>query len=285
MNQIPASNPRSECSQFSPVEHGTASAATPADRRAVASSPGPVSPDSSPVSMAWSVTRHAHFTSPENWSSLACGIDTVDVGLEVVWGAGWLKLSAELDQLKQQAAGTEGILAPDRRYLILPGGRQPSYRWHLQWPEFHLFVAKGAEPHNQSPNLLASVNSETLWRHGLSAAVQLVVDEVIKLGGHVRNIKPSRCDLSADFLIPDGLTLDFLLELRTPSQTKHSHNMSGENLETFYQGGKKSPIQLRIYNKSLEIAAGGTKYWFYDIWKILPGAAVCAWNSRFAAKF
>ena len=261
------------------ADHGPADAAPAAESRAGDPATGAAAPDPTPGSRALSVTRHAPFTNLESWNLLLCGIDTLDIGLEVVWTADWPTTSAELELLKQKAAGTPGLLSSDQRYLILPSGKPPNYRWHLQWPEFHLFVAKGAEPQGPSPNVYASISSETLWHKGLHAAVELVCAEVIQLGGQVRNIKPSRCDLAVDFQIPGGLSLEFLRTLRTPHHPQHSHIMRGDVLETFYHGAKQSPIQLRIYDKAAEIAAGGIKYWFYDLWKVL--LSVDVWRVEF----
>ncbi|HQF11890.1 MAG TPA: hypothetical protein PKV22_06455 [Paludibacteraceae bacterium] len=58
---------------------------------------------------------------------------------------------------------------------------------------------------------------------------------------------------------------------------KTSHFMDGDKLETFYCGSKSSPIELRLYNKSLEIKKDGSEerwllVWFTDdpenVWRI-----------------
>jgi len=38
-------------------------------------------------------------------------------------------------------------------------------------------------------------------------------------------------------------------------------------METCYVADAKSPIQLRMYNKGLEVKKEGTKLWFLDLWK------------------
>jgi hypothetical protein len=107
-----------------------------------------------------------------------------------------------------------------------------------------------------------------LWELSVGGAVQLVVRKIESLGGSVRAIKPSRCYLAADFLIPDGLSLDFLRTHRVPNHGESSQILRGDDLETFYHGAKKSPIQLRIYDKGREVEKGGTKLWFQDVWKV-----------------
>lgn len=219
-------------------------------------------------SRALSVTRHAPFTSPVEWRVLACGIDSLDLGLQVRWGKLWEEFSARLDEGKNLAAGTEGLPSWDGRFLVLPSGKPPNYRWHLQFPSFHLYIGRSAEPHEKTPNVYVSINSKTLWQSSAEAAVALVLREIESFGGEVVQVKPSRCDLAADFLIPDGLSLEFLLALRVPPQLEHSHIMVGDQLQTFYHGAKSSPIQLRIYDKALEVRKGGTKLWFLDVWKL-----------------
>jgi len=39
-------------------------------------------------------------------------------------------------------------------------------------------------------------------------------------------------------------------------------------LETYYNGAKGSPIQVRIYDKAREVLKKGNKLWFFDIWNI-----------------
>ena len=146
-------------------------------------------------------------------------------------------------------------------------------------PGYHLYIGRSALPQRQTPNVYASCNSQSLWSLSPTDAVALITHEIADLGGRVVGVKPSRCDMTADFEIPGGLSLDFLLSHRVPHQVKHDHHMSGDALETFYHGAKSSPIQLRIYDKALEVARGGTKWWFYKLWGVSLDAAV--WRVEF----
>jgi hypothetical protein len=220
------------------------------------------------LAMAESVTRHGPFSIGTNWHFLACGVDSLDVGLFVEWGALWDVLAKQLDVGKERASRSKAVPSSDYEFLILPSGKPPNYRWHLQWPGFHLYLANQKAAQRGTPNAYASINAKTLWLESAELAIQSIVREIELLGGDVKAIKPSRCDLTADFLLPGGLSLPFLLEHRVPEHTKHSHNMTAERLETFYQGAKKSPVQLRIYDKGLEIRKGGIKFWFRDVWGI-----------------
>jgi hypothetical protein len=194
-------------------------------------------------------------------------VDTLDVGLSVAWDSFWPQVSDRLDREKQRAAGTAGLPSADRRYVMLPSGKPPAYRWHLQYPGFHLFLAKGERPHGETPNVFASLAAETLWRYGVKEAVRLVAAEVESIGGTVEAVKPSRCDLAADFHIPGGLTLEYVRARRCPSHTGSKHYMTGERLESFYQGSNGSPLICRIYDKGVEVLKEGTKLWFREVWK------------------
>ncbi len=217
---------------------------------------------------ALSVTRLAHFSVGNECRYLASGIDSLDLGISVLWGSDWDLLSDKLDREKERATGSPGIPFLDGRCLILPSGKPPNFRWRLQWPEFHLFLGKSAIPHRKTPNGYVSINSRALWELTVPGVVELVSREIETLGGQIIGIKPSRCDLAADFFVPSDLSLDFLTFHRVPSHVEHTHHMRGDALETFYHGGKSSPTRLRIYSKGLEIAKAGDKWWFLQVWNV-----------------
>uniref|UniRef100_A0A7C2PI70 Plasmid replication initiation factor n=1 Tax=Schlesneria paludicola TaxID=360056 RepID=A0A7C2PI70_9PLAN len=227
----------------------------------------PPASDATP-GMALSVTRHAHFTEVSGWEFLAAGIDSLDLGVFVEWGPLWSKTSEALQDGKERAAGTKGLLSSDGRYLIHPSGKPPNYRWHLEWPEFHVFLGISQQPQGKTPNVYVSVNSRALWELSVNGVVDRLRVEIARMGGRIVAIKPSRCDLAADYRIPSELSLEFLRAHRVPAHVQHWHIMSGDDLETFYQGAKRSPIQLRLYGKGREVEAHGTKLWLLDVWKL-----------------
>ena len=220
-----------------------------------------------PQSLGLSVTPQAQNSNLVGWRSLACGVDSLYLGIYVQWGESWKDQIEELAEWKEEASGTQGVPMNDGKFLILPGGKQ-NFCFHLQWPEFHLFLSDSQEPKGGTPNAYAEINAKTLWQTSIEASVAIVLQEIEAFGGTVLNVKPSRCDLAADFYLPNPLSLDFILSHRVPSDGQHSHNMTANRLETLYQGSKKSPVQIRIYDKALEVLKGGTKLWFLDVWKI-----------------
>ncbi|HNZ89363.1 MAG TPA: hypothetical protein PKI74_06165 [Candidatus Cloacimonas acidaminovorans] len=123
-----------------------------------------------------------------------------------------------------------------------------------------------------------SFASEALhWELSEKELIELVTSDIEAFGGTVSQHKISRCDLYADFRIPCGLSLEFLKSYMVGKADKTSHFMDGDKLETFYCGSKSSPIELRLYNKSLEIKKDGSEerwllVWFTDdpenVWRI-----------------
>lgn len=199
------------------------------------------------------------------WKYLASGVDTLELGLYVEWGPDWAKTAKSFDAGKAKAVGTDGLPFGGQACLIQPYCKAPTYRWKLQWPEFQLDIAKGQAPRKNTPNVFASINAEPLWMRGVSGAIQAVVAAIEGFGGKVVQIKPSRCDLCADFLLPGGLSLDFLLSHYVPQKLATRHFMSASKLETFYAGAKDGPIQLRIYDKGKEVSVERTKLWFLSV--------------------
>ena len=243
-------------------------------RGAGAEGPAPAPPllagEANPLDLAVSVTRQVEISGPSSWEHLICGIDSLDLGFYVDWRLNWLVLEKALAAGKQAAEKTSGIAwdyAKADGCLILPSGKPPMYAFHLQTADFHLFIARRQKA-DKYPIVFVSLLARSLWLRGIKAAVENVEAFITKLGGHVDRIQVSRVDLAADFVIPGGLTLEFLLGCRVSQSSKHSHHVDGTTLETFYVGSTTVPILCRIYDKSKEILKDGLKDWFFtDVWK------------------
>ncbi len=142
---------------------------------------------------------------------------------------------------------------------------------------YHGFISI-AESAAHSPNIYISFASEALhWELSEIELIELVTKDVESFGGRVIEHKISRCDLYADFRVPDGLNLEFLRNYMVGKAKHTSQFLNGDVLETFYVGEKSSPIQLRIYDKGKEIEKKGSKarwllIWFVDdpqdVWRI-----------------
>lgn len=217
--------------------------------------------------MAESVTRHALNPLENGFEFLLAGVDTLDLGVYAHWKSDWSRLLRNLENIKERARGTKGIMdkTPDgRRFIHLPSGKPPNYRFHLQFAEYHLYIAI-TNPPVQSPNIYVSINSKTLWHMGLKGSVDLIRADIHTLGGQIKRIQPSRCDLCVDWYIPGGLTLEFLIEHKVSRSRAVSHYANNGQLETFYVGAPGAQIRLRIYDKGKEILKSGKK-WFLELW-------------------
>ncbi|MCE5333493.1 MAG: hypothetical protein LLG06_02785 [Desulfobacteraceae bacterium] len=236
-----------------------------------------------PASMAESVTRHALITDENKARNLITGIDSLDLGLYVQWGSSWVERLRMLDGFKQLAQKENGGLLvqmhPERQCLIHAGGKGNNYRFHLEYPGYHLFIAKAACG-TKSPNVYVSFNSKALWMGDIEKNLSEIEEDLKTIGkGKIECIKCSRCDLTADFLIPGGLSSEFLQSHKVTRSRKSKSYLNGEELETFYAGDADGPVQLRIYNKTREIASNGKKDWFWQLWDVGPGTVV--WRVEF----
>lgn len=228
-----------------------------------------------PDSMGSLVTPHAEITGREegncfDWSWLASGVDSLDLGGYVTWGDDWDSLLGEMEQGKSLAA-----LVGKRRFLrdtccgpclIHARGKAPMYAFHLEVKGFHLFATRAEKPSNH-PNVYVSVNSKTLWGRGVRGSVSIVSSFINELGGSVDRFQPSRVDLCSDYHIPGGLDLDLLRGLGVPGNILTTDVMLGSKLETFYIGSPKASIRARVYDKAKEVVKH-CKTWFKGVWGI-----------------
>jgi hypothetical protein len=243
----------------------------PADPSGFASSAGTPAGSAEPSpSMASSVTRHAQNPLSDNFQFLVSGIDSLDLGLNILWNHKWPKFKSYLDQKKQEAMEKNGVL--DRtphevEFVHLPTGKAPNYRYHLQFPEYHLFLSISEKAH-KSPNGYLSINSEALWKGSISHLLESVGIDLHHYGGTIERIQISRVDLCADYRIPGGITLDFLERHRVSRANETTFHLRHNILETYYVGSPSAPVRLRVYDKGKEIQSKGKKFWFTDIWKV-----------------
>lgn len=228
--------------------------------------------DNDKGSMALSVTRHASTPLVQDFQFLLSGIDTLDLGLYVIWGTDWKRRLITLDKKKQQARKTKGGLlakmSSGRSFTFKPNGKGENYRFHLQFEAYNLFIGKSAQP-GSSPNVYLSIDAKTLWFKGIETALSWIAEDLQEIGsGKIEFVQVSRVDLCADFWIPGGLSYDFLRFHKVTRNDKSNLIMDKDHAETYYVGDKKTPIQLRIYNKGVEVQLnGGKKLWFRELWQ------------------
>lgn len=235
----------------------------------VSGSAGSVVAEPVSSSMAESVTRHAQNPPFGNFQFLACGIDTLDLGLFVSWDANWNRIKSYLSEKKEASQGTTGLLDKtdiSREFLHHASGKAPNYRYQLQFPEYRVYLAISDKP-GTSPNVYVTISAEALWHVGLSTLLELLEFDLLSFGGTIERIQPSRCDLCADFRISPPLTFSLLEILRVSRSRKIRLITNGGDLETYYCGSASSPVQVRIYDKEKEIQKSN-KQWFLPIWGV-----------------
>ncbi len=231
-------------------------------------------------SMAKSVTRHALIPFQEGFEFLLCGIDSLDLGGYVEWNDNWDNRKETFQNRKEQAQIKTGLICntnSGRQYIHHANGKPPQYRFHLQFPEYHLYIGISQTP-AKTPNIYVSFNAEALWHLGVVKCVELAERDIRSFGGDVLYFQPSRCDLAADFYIPGDLSLPFLNDHKVCRSRDQRQFFSNDQLETFYIGATDAPIQLRIYDKGKEIQKRG-KQWYQSLWgKTDP---TCVWRVEF----
>lgn len=227
-------------------------------------------------SLASSITCQAGISGPTNWHLLLVGTDTLELGFYVDWDKSWSRTVDRLAELKLRAQNTKGIELPPfvGHGLMLPSGRSPAYTFHLVLRGIHVWIAK-AEKARQSPNVMVRLPADRLWHENIGPQVAELRAWIADKAGTIDRVIVSRWDIAADFLLPEGLTSNFLRAHVVAKARKRREDSKGDQLETFYVGQGSGPTQLRIYDKVAEIAANqGEKNWFFDLWKSKPGDRV-----------
>lgn len=233
-----------------------------------------------PGSMGDAVTPHALITDtgPTDWRYLLCGLDTVDLGLYVDWQNAWPEIQPQLQfELEQSRQGETAIwFHPVAGKAIVTGSSKRNYRFHLQYPDFHMWIADTCEPKGY-PNVYVSPTAKTLWTIGLDEFLTGLHRWFFELGATVDQVQVSRVDLAADFYIESGMTLDFLRSHRVSRTRSTNHYEDDDTLETFYLGRKASPVQARIYDKLKKVLKTPETAFFMALW----GGPVQAWRVEF----
>jgi hypothetical protein len=218
--------------------------------------------------MAWPVTRHTQMPLQGDYRKLLHGYESLQLGLYVTWDKVWDELHRYLQEKKEEGVGKDGVIdtTPEgRKFIHLPTGKR-NYRYHLQFPEYHLYIAI-THPPKQSPNVQVSLSAESMWLQGVEPTIQLVLDDLKCLKAEVLKTQISRCDLCVDFALPQAPDLNFLKAWMVSRTKATRHYEKGGVLETFYAGQTGAKIQLRIYDKGKEAKKNG-KLWFLKLWKV-----------------
>lgn len=166
-------------------------------------------------------------------------------------------LIAKRDMLKQKKAKSEVLCLGTEEFLLASHGTSSGYPVLLK---NELFSIQCGELNK--PNFYVTYSSFALWHHGIENLHQQFLAWAHSVGLEpCANERLSRVDATFDYYLP---VIDFDQDSFVTVAEKDGQWRSGRKVETFSIG--RSPLILRIYNKSAEIENVSQKTWFYDLW-------------------
>jgi hypothetical protein len=200
---------------------------------------------------------------------LASGVDSLVISLNIDWRD--TALFAILDDLKEKAKqysldyqGHIKHFNPEEVWpFTIKSHGTKGFSWILSGSDFSYKIANSPEPGSR-PNVMIEIRSEALWRLGPEEVIKIALSLIEANGGHIIEAKPSRVDLCVDFLIPEKLWSQSLMEYAVTRATSFAPYYIHKQLTGIRIG--KDIISARLYDKPLEIQQQSRKYWMYDIW-------------------
>ena len=112
------------------------------------------------------------------------------------------------------------------------------------------------------PNFYVTYRSHALWHQGAEGAHQRFLNWANSVGLEpYKSESLSRVDFTFDYWID---AIDFNEDNFVTTAVKDNQHRKNRQVQTFTFG--TSPIVLRVYNKSEEIAEKSHKTWFYPLW-------------------
>ncbi len=198
------------------------------------------------------------------YSPLIFGLDTLVMGFYVksfiLTEPEWLYLAEQKENAKASVFSLGGSLVEfqGKPFTLRPAGKAP-YTYVLTSDDLTVKIALKPS-HGRFPEVYIEFRSEFLWR-GYIDAYRLVSGWVSTWAMVDREVV-SRVDLTVDIQGTPVFTLENKVSRGRLGETIHVFS-TGEEI-TGYRFGK-SPLCLRIYNKTEEIKHS-CKTWFYDLW-------------------
>ena len=113
---------------------------------------------------------------------------------------------------------------------------------------------------------MIEIRSEALWRLGPEEVMKIALSLIEANGGQIIKAKLSRVDLCVDFLMPEKLWSQSLMEYAVTRATDFAPYYRYMKLTGIRIG--KGGISARLYDKPLEIKQQSGKKWMFDIWGI-----------------
>ena len=202
---------------------------------------------------------------------LASGVDFLVLSMDIEWKDA--SLFTVLDELKEKAKqysldyqGQIKHFNPEEvwPFTIKPHGAK-GFSWILNGADFTYKIANSPEPGSR-PNAMIEIRSEALWRLGPEEVIKIALSLIEANGGRIIEAKLSRVDLCVDFLMPENIWSQSLMEYAVTRATDFVPYYTHKKLTGIRIG--KNIISARLYDKPLEIQQQSRKVWMYDIWGI-----------------
>jgi len=213
-------------------------------------------------------------------SILASGVDSLVLSMIIEWHD--TSIFTVLDELKEKAK-EHSLDYPGRLkhfnseeswpFNIKPHGTK-GFSWIMAGGGFTFKIANTTEP-NSRPNVMIEFRSEALWRLGPEEAIKMALSLIEANGAYIVEAKLSRVDLCVDFLMPEEVWSQSLMEYAVTRAVDYAPYYTHKKLTGLRIG--KGVISARLYDKPLEIKQQSRKYWMFDIWgldDVPPGEKV-----------
>jgi hypothetical protein len=202
---------------------------------------------------------------------LASGVDSLVISIDVDWIDE--SLFNLLDEVKEKAKKIGDDYPayikhfnPEEiwPFTIKPHGIK-GFSWILIGSDFSYRIANSTAPGSR-PNVMIEIRSEALWRLGPQEVMKIALSLIEVNGGHIIKAKLSRVDLCVDFLMPENLWSQSLMEYAVTRATDFAPYYRHMRLTGIRIG--KGVISARLYDKPLEIKQQSGKRWMFEIWGI-----------------
>ena len=195
---------------------------------------------------------------------MAHAIDTLDLNFYIDWGGSYYQLEAELKESKLNAQADRGkyFVNSERlgQHVMGAKGRRNGYSYHLQYPDFNMWIAPQKEP-LEKPNVIVSPAAEWLWRDGPSEVASQLTSLLSEAGGDIQRVQIGRADLASDWCLENAPTHQYFVERIVARSEEMDFRQKGQRLETVYIGASASSIQVRIYDKLRQMMSSPGSQW------------------------
>jgi hypothetical protein len=205
-------------------------------------------------------------------------VEIVGSGIDTLWLGYYCQLPddtiAELDDLKQIALGIEPesgerlrtftqevpCSIADWDLIAFPYGHK-NYRWRFSNDDLRLLIHQNAG--DGSPNVLAELGSDFLWRESAIGAHQIVTAWVARISDdQIDKVIVSRADVCCDFQgwePEEGTRRHYLCQAGDRNEWDSRASFSG------FTFGRGATVCTRIYLKTVEIDVHHKQY-FVNVW-------------------